>query len=149
MLALRTYNHLSSAPVNAFLNEWNRMWPTAQTPTQSRSTHHPRLAVREHEDRHEIFAALPGLKKSELTIELTDRTLVLRRLAPSSEAQNEGQKESCPNPLSISKGFEQRFALPEDGDSEKICAHLEAGILTITIPKKAEPTPLSIQISGE
>lgn len=154
MLALRTYNHVSSNPVNAILNEWNRMWPTPEVVRRSPAPQRPRLACRDHDDRHEIFAALPGLKRSELAIEVADRVLILRKIPEvSTEATPEGEEtqgsKARPLPFAITKGFEQRIALPEDGDLSKISAHLEAGILTITVPKKAEPAPVSIAITGD
>lgn len=149
MLALRTYNHLSSAPVNALLNEWSRMWPNPEAVVRPQSPTRPRLACREHEDRHEIFAALPGLKKAELSIEVADEVLILRRVTNAeSEENKEGSKER-PTPFAISKGFEQRIALPKDGDLSKVSAHLEAGILTITVPKQRPPEPVSVSITGE
>lgn len=142
MLALHTHNHRSTDPVNALLNEWTRMWPTATPTRQATLTQKPRLAAREHQDRHEIFAAVPGLKKTDLIIEVVDRALVLKRVV------EKGNQETPVTPFAISKGFEHRLSLPEDGDLSKISAHLESGILTIIIPKKAEPVPTSIEISG-
>lgn len=147
MLALRTHAHLSADPMTTLLKEWNRMWPSNETLRRNQPAQRARLAMQEHEDRHELYAALPGLKRSELSIEVADRTLVLRKSETHSD--EEVQVEKNHRPFELRGNFEHRIALPEDADLNKISAELQAGILTVTIPKVSVPAPRSIEISGE
>lgn len=147
MLALRTHTHLSADPMSTLLKEWNRMWPSNENLRRSQPAQRARLAMREHEDRHELYAALPGLKRTELSIEVSERTLVLRKSEP--ESGEEVQVENTRRPFEVRGNFEHRIALPQDADLDKISAQLEAGILTVTIPKVTAPAPRNIEISGE
>jgi HSP20 family protein len=44
--------------------------------------------------------------------------------------------------------FSRSFVLPEGADPERIKADLRAGVLTITIPKKAEMQARRVEIGG-
>jgi HSP20 family protein len=44
--------------------------------------------------------------------------------------------------------FARRFRLPKDIDTTKLAAELKDGLLQITLPKKAEAQPRSIEIKG-
>lgn len=151
MLAIRTHNLLNHDPMTSMLNEWARLWPSDSllqgASTVSRSSH-PRLVMREHEDRHELFAQLPGLKKEQLSLEVDQGHLVLRRVQEATEGEGEVTQPNRQHPFQVASGFERRVRLPKDSDLSQISAKLEDGILEITIPKLAPPTPKAISISG-
>jgi HSP20 family protein len=105
----------------------------------------PRVNVIEEKEHFNIYMALPGLKKSDLKIDLEGDVLKVWKKKEETEMSfNFTRKE-----FDYSE-FERSFNLPEDIDREKIKASMENGILNITLPKKEEAIekgPREIKIS--
>jgi HSP20 family protein len=83
-----------------------------------------------------LFADVPGLAKSDLSIKLSkERVLSLsgERKAPVDEGYSQRERRFG--------AFERAWSLPEDAESEGISAKVTEGVLTITVPKK-QPEPV-------
>jgi HSP20 family protein len=95
------------------------------------------------EDAHKIvlFADLPGLDQKDVEIRVEDQLLTLRgeRKAPVGEAGLRRER--------VSGSFSRAFTLPPTVDAEKISAEMKAGVLTLTLPKRAEAQPRQIKIN--
>jgi HSP20 family protein len=88
------------------------------------------------EDFYLVYADVPGLSKSDLTIKLSkERVLTVsgERRPPVDEGYQQKERRFG--------RFERAWTLPEDADSEGISAKVSEGVLTITVPKK-QPEPV-------
>ncbi len=97
----------------------------------------PAVDIAEDEKAYEIQLALPGMKKSEIKIDLVDR-----RLTVSGERKREEKKEGK-NFHSVETqygSFKKSFYVPEDVMEESVEARYEDGLLSLVLPKKEKKT---------
>jgi HSP20 family protein len=126
----------------------NRMFDdmtgAAEAATQPRSFH-PEIDVRTTEEQIIVECDVPGFKEEDLSITLDKHVLTIK-----GKRDFAGRKNGERLVLGRSYGsFTRTFTLPEVADESKLVAHLEAGVLTVTIPKqpKAKPQKISIAIT--
>jgi HSP20 family protein len=104
----------------------------------------PAVEVKELPDKFVLKVDLPGIKKEDIKLEVSDNILTI-----SGERKEEKEeKEAQYYRREIVYGsFYRSIQLPPNVDPEKITAKLENGVLTIEIPKtekaKAKEIPIS------
>ncbi|POY36358.1 Hsp20/alpha crystallin family protein [Solitalea longa] len=96
----------------------------------------PAVNVMENETGFTIELAAPGLKKEDFTIDLDKDTLTVSVQKESEQKKEEG-KNYHRREFSFSS-FKRSFNLPETVDRENIGAEYNDGVLSLSIPKKAE-----------
>lgn len=92
-----------------------------------------RLDVQEKDDEYIVEAELPGFKKEEVTVELTDETLTIKA---SKEEKKEEEKKNYLHKERRYESMSRQVYLPgalEDG----VKAKLSDGMLKITIKRTA------------
>ncbi len=103
----------------------------------------PAVDVRENEDGYLMEAELPGLTEEDIDLKVEDNILTL-------SSKKEEKKEEQGNGYLIrerrTKEFARTFVLPKDADREKINAEFNNGMLVVTIPKKPEAKPRTIDV---
>ena len=102
----------------------------------------PAVDILESDSEVKVFAALPGLAKSDVNVELKENTLVIsgRAAAPQDEKAVWARRE-------LPRGeFVRAFTLPADVQSGKITATMKDGVLEIRMPKVEEAKPRKIAI---
>jgi len=90
-----------------------------------------RVDVRETEDAYSVEAELPGVKKDEVDIELTDSRLwitVNRQTEKDEQKTNYVHRERQYSSM-------RRALYLADARPEGITARMEEGVLTVTVPK--------------
>ena len=108
---------------------------------------HARLDIHESPDSNQITATfeLPGLKKSDVNIDVQDGRLVVSgQTAVDTEKKDEGYH------LRERRfgRFSRTIPLPRGVKPEEIAAKMEDGVLSVVFPKTgAEQTPKKITIS--
>jgi HSP20 family protein len=90
-----------------------------------------------------IKADLPGVEDKNLDVNLHNGVLTVAGHRDSEE-RKEGETFALYERQYGS--FTRSFALPDVADGDRINAKLEAGVLTLSIPKKAEAKPRKIEI---
>lgn len=95
----------------------------------------PRADLIEKEDGYEIDIDVPGLKKDDLEIALTDNTLTVRGKVEGTKEEEGKEYYFCERHRG---SFARAFSLPEGIDADKVEADLQEGVLTITLPKSPE-----------
>lgn len=92
----------------------------------------PAVDIAEDETQYEIKVSVPGMKKSDFNLDLTDG-----RLTISGERKMEEKKEGKNfHTIETHYGsFSRSFHLPDDVDPEKIEASYNDGLLNIKLPK--------------
>lgn len=106
----------------------------------------PSVNVLENETAFQIQLAVPGWKKSDLSIELEKEMLVVaaRPLEKNEETAMFQRQEFKP------RTFKKHFQLPKNVDVEQITATATDGVLNITLPKRAkeqQAKPRTIEVS--
>src|SRR6516225_8628822 len=95
----------------------------------------PAVDIAESEKAYEITADLPGMDEKNIDVKLIDGTLTIR--GEKQEEKEEKKKDYYLNERRFGS-FERSFAVPESVDEAKIEAAFKKGVLTVTLPKKAE-----------
>jgi HSP20 family protein len=101
----------------------------------------PQLDVRETESEYVILADLPGVRKEDVSIELSDQTLTISGTRVSEET---GEAQTLERPHG---SFVRSLTLPKGVDHDRIVADYADGVLTLRIPKPAGLRPKRIAIA--
>jgi HSP20 family protein len=103
----------------------------------------PAFEVKETVDSFIVKADLPGVSEADLDINVHNNVLSVSG-ARQSEERKDGESYALYERQFGS--FSRSFSLPDMADGERIEAKLEAGVLTLTIAKKAEAKPRKIAL---
>lgn len=104
---------------------------------KSNSTYRPAVDLFEDESNYFVRAEIPGFKKKELEVNLEGDRLMLKG---EQKKKGEGEKSTL--------SFYRSVNLPSTIESNKIEAHYENGMLTVTIPKAESAKPRKIEINS-
>jgi HSP20 family protein len=88
---------------------------------------------------------VPGLNADDIDIQVLDRELVLRGERQRPDLGEGSTWAHAERPFGA---FERRVQLPEGVDADAITARMDAGVLSLTVPKPERLTPTSIEIGG-
>jgi HSP20 family protein len=116
-----------------WLRPWRREWPAwieSHLPLEGRL---PRVDVIDRERDVALRAELPGLRKEDIEVSLTDNTLTLRGKTTHEEKQEE--KGEYFRREILHGEFARTVALPCDVDGERALATFRDGVLEVVIPK--------------
>lgn len=97
--------------------------------------HSPAVDVTEEKDCFRLKAELPGLSEEDVDLSLDGRMLVLR--GEKKQEHAEGDANWHLTERSYGR-FERAFTLPDSVDTGQISASFDKGVLTVTLPKRAE-----------
>lgn len=104
----------------------------------------PRISVSEEEQTYIVEAEIPGVTKENVKISVEGNVVTLeaevKRQVETKDGDNVTQTERTV------RKFARRFTLAKDVDDTQAVAKLENGILTLTLPKKAELRPKQITV---
>ena len=98
----------------------------------------PRLDVKESDAEYVVTAELPGLEEKDVEISLEDDVLTIRG---EKRAEHTDENAGYKHVETVTGRFERRLALPTEVDAESVSATSKNGIITITLPKRAEAQP--------
>lgn len=102
-----------------------------------------RTDIRDMGENYLLFADLPGFRKEDIRLEVTEALLTIRAERKAEEEDNNfiRRERSCG---SYSRSFRMK-----DIDTERITAKYENGVLTVTLPKRQEEIPATRQVTIE
>lgn len=104
----------------------------------------PRMDVIDLDKELKVRAELPGVKKENLELILTEDSLRLRAKSESKDVKKEESFYRC----EMHQGsFERYINLPVEVDSEHAKAKLENGILEVVLPKRKAAKRHTVEIS--
>jgi HSP20 family protein len=118
-------------------------WDAFYTARPASSAFTPSFEVKETADSFVVKADLPGVAESDLDINVHNSVLTITG-AHQAEERKEGESFQLYERQFGS--FSRSFSLPDMADGERIEAKLDAGVLTLTIAKKAEAKPRKIAL---
>jgi len=98
-----------------------------------------------YEDEHKIVLKLevPGLKESDLDIQLENQVLTVKG---ERKFEKEEKEENFHRIERRYGSFYRSFAVPNTVDSESVKAGYDAGVLKIELAKRAEAKPKQIKV---
>ena len=127
----------------------NKTFPTFQEETgvSFNKGAYPKVNGYEYDDKIGIVAEIPGLDKSNVSVEVEEDVLIISGDKHGNTRMEEGGK--CITRELKQSSFTRSFNLGEHLDGAKVIAKFEDGMLSISIPKKEpeEPKKHSIKIS--
>ena len=95
----------------------------------------PAIDMNEDENAYKISAELPGIDAKDIDVSVSGDTLVLR----GEKRQEKEEKDKNYHFSERAYGsFQRAFELPASVDRDKVAADFSQGVLTITLPKRAE-----------
>jgi HSP20 family protein len=102
-------------------------------------------AVDIYEDAHKVLVKVevPGIKQDDLDVRLENQTLTVRG---ERKFETEEKEENFHRIERRFGSFVRTFTVPQTVDTESISANYDAGVLTITLAKKAEAKPKQVKI---
>lgn len=102
----------------------------------------PAVDIRETDAELIVYAAMPGLDKKDVGLELKDNTLVLSgRMKPLGSDEDSWIRRELPR-----GEFYRAFSLPADVQADKVKASMKNGVLEIRLPKAEEARPRKVEI---
>jgi HSP20 family protein len=107
----------------------------------------PPVDIYEDAERITLVADLPGVEQKSIDIRLENGLLSLRgeRKATRPEA-GPGHRDGYQRVERVQGSFARSFTVPNLIDAEKILAAMKDGVLTLTLPKRAEAQPRQIKV---
>jgi HSP20 family protein len=100
----------------------------------------PRVDFSETGDEIRVAAELPGLEEKDIEVALNDGVLTIKGERRDERVEGEEAK-SFHHVESWRGSFKRSIRLPAEIDEDKVNAVYKAGVLTVTLPKRAQPEP--------
>lgn len=129
-MKLTRYNNIESQYPTTFSSMLDKFFNDSIGQSVKQFT--PAVDIAEENDQYDIQVSIPGMKKSDFNLEISDG-----RLTISGERKMEEKKEGK-NFHSVEThygSFSRSFYLPEDVEQGNISAKYEDGLLKVTLPK--------------
>jgi HSP20 family protein len=120
---------------------WMERWPSL---ADEEIGFAPALEVGESEDEVFVKAQVPGMKREDIQVELSDGTLTIK--GEAKEEKEEKKKSYYKREFSYGQ-FARRVALPSGVDTGKASAELKDGVLNIRLPKTEELKKKSVKLA--
>lgn len=96
----------------------------------------PAINVAEDEKAYTVEVAAPGMSKEDFCIHVdNDSNLVISMEKKTEQKEEDKSKRYLRREFAYSK-FQQSLILPDDVDKKGIAAHVENGVLTVSLPKQ-------------
>jgi HSP20 family protein len=106
----------------------------------------PAVDLVEKKDAYVLYAELPGVDASKVSVNFEQSLLTIRGAKPSPiGAAGEGEQRIYAAER-VTGAFERSVRLPQFVDAERISAEFTNGVLTVTVPKAAAAQPRKIEI---
>ncbi|EIC29877.1 MULTISPECIES: Hsp20/alpha crystallin family protein [Methylomicrobium] len=103
----------------------------------------PKVDIIENDNEIKVHAALPGVKKEDLDVSLTNQTVTIKSSTRQEKKQESG--EYCRREISRGE-FQRTVSLPCQVNSDQAKASFKDGILEIVLPKLEKTQRKRIEI---
>ena len=114
--------------------------------TPRTSTTVPAINVKEDEKAYTMELAAPGIKKEFCRVSLNKEGNLCIAIESKTEHKEEDKKQHYLRHEFSYTNYQRSYALPEDVVKDQIAAHVENGILTVTLPKQEKQDKVSKDI---
>ena len=134
----------ASYPITSFRREMDRLFddffgrsfmPTRWAMPEVQGDLMPEIDVKENGKQMVLTAELPGMEEKDIDLSVSDGVLTLKGEKKVENSEEKGDYRVMERRYG---SFERSFSLPESVKEDAIKASFDKGVLTITMPKKAE-----------
>lgn len=134
-----------SALTETFLGNFNHMMNDILQEGNQVATHAHSIAINlaEKENGYEILAALPGMQKDQIEVNVEDSLLTIAATSSAPETGNKTRKHLIEIPTGT---FKRVIKLPKNTDTNQVDATYEGGVLKLYLAKRKETLPRHIEI---
>lgn len=122
--------------VERVFSDFNRGWPGLASFDWPR-VGVPRMDIVEKDGLIEMTAELPGLEEKDVEIEVNENVLTIRGEKKTEREEKQGENRFLSE--RTYGAFTRAIELPDGVDPNAVKATMDKGVLTITVPKPAEP----------
>jgi HSP20 family protein len=127
-----------------WLRPFREMWPEWARFEEGLDLRTPRVDVINRDEEVLVRAELPGVKREDLTVELTGDLLTIRGEQRHEERKEEGDLVRT----EIARGaFSRTMTLPAGLDGEHVKAELKEGVLEVHLPKLEKTERRRIEVA--
>lgn len=135
----RFFDEFTGRWPSLFRREWPA-FPQLRPPFEGRW---PKVDVIDREAEIVVRAELPGVKKDDLDVTLTDSTVTIKASTQKEEKEEKGQYYR----REMTRGeFQRVVALPQEVDSDAAKASFKDGVLELVMPKLKKTPRKSIKV---
>lgn len=113
--------------------QWDRLFAPVR---EAAEWFKPSVEIKATDKEYTVNVELPGVSEKDVTVEVAGDTL---RIAGEKKQEKEEKTKSYYRSERAYGSFERLLTLPEDAETDGINATFKNGVLTITIPRKAQP----------
>jgi HSP20 family protein len=106
----------------------------------------PAFEIKETKESYLFKADVPGIQEKDLEVTMTGNRLTV---SGKRDEEKEDRSERFYAYERNYGSFSRSFTLPDGAETDKLRAALEHGVLTVTVPKKAEVQPKKIAVKVE
>ncbi len=92
----------------------------------------PRVDITDKEDHYEIVAELPGVKKEDINVQLSDGVLTIEAKMDEESSSEKGKVIRKERRTGF---FSRSFTVGTNINADDISAHFENGLLSLSAPK--------------
>ncbi len=133
----------SETPFDLMQREFDRLmdWPMSWRGNGGQTTAAYPVDIREDDNHVFVEAELPGFKKDEINVTMEQGILTIN--AQRKQEERKGEEHLTERRFTR---VSRSFRLPTPVDENNIDAHLEEGVLTLTLPKREEVKPRRIEV---
>ena len=125
---------------------FDQLWNGAGVTARAATAYAPRIDVAESEKEFSVAAELPGVEEKDIQVSLEDGVLTIR--GERNAAKNEEDTKEVRHFETFHGKYERSLRLPAEVDADAVKAVYRNGILTVTLPKTAQPQPRQIQVTS-
>jgi len=104
---------------------------------------HPAADVVETQNGFEVSLDMPGVEPKAIQIQVEEQTLTVQAERRQAALPKDGAVHRAERPTGT---FSRSFALPGSVDGTRVEARYEAGVLSVSLPKREEAKPRTIQV---
>jgi HSP20 family protein len=126
------------SPWSGLEAEIDRLFETAFTDLNGATGSRFPVDLYEDNDNTYVRAELPGVRREDISVELTDGYLTLSATRKNADA--DGKSED-------SFAFSRAVSVADNVQADKVSAAYENGVLTVTLPKREEAKPKKISVA--
>lgn len=120
--------------------QWDRFWDRRRPMSGVKL---PRVDVIDGKDELKIYAEVPGVKKEDLDVSMTDHNVTIKGHTSRKEETKAADFYRC----EIEQGeFSRTISLPAEVEGSHVKAKFENGVLELTIPKLEQSKRHSVKI---
>lgn len=108
-------------------------------------TYQPAVDIFEEQEAIVVAAELPGVRPEDVNVTVDNGMLTIEGERRFDKREEKGQWHRVE---SVYGKFTRSFALPKTVSADAIEANLDAGVLTVRLPKRAEIKPRKVEVKG-